>query len=144
MTERHVGFSGTRLGMSEPQAAKVKELILGYDWMHHGDCVGADHEAHALAQHLGLCTKSHPPVDGRLRAYCVANIVARPKPFLVRDRDIVAETEALVAAPASSNRAGGTWATIGYALDAGKPVTIVLPDGSAQHHAGKTIIASET
>lgn len=136
MVERRVGFTGTRLGMSEEQLTVVESLIRNYDWLHHGDCFGADAEAHLIAVRLGLQTKAHPPRCSTLRAFCRADVTADPKPYLVRDRDIVDETAALIATPAHRKQTGGTWATISFARAAGKPVTIVFPDGTAQHDPG--------
>ncbi len=73
MGESRVGFSGTRNGMTPPQARSVAELLSPYGWLHHGDCIGP----------AGL-----------------------------------------------TESGGGTWATARYARKIGKPVTLVLPDGS--------------
>lgn len=49
------------------------------------------------------------------------------------NRDIVAETDELIATPKGfqEERRSGTWATVRYALKARKPVTVIWPDGAA-------------
>lgn len=134
MTERHVGFTGTRLGMSEEQMAVVASLLRRYGWLHHGDCFGADAEAHRIAIRLGVRTHAHPPRINTLRAFCAADVIAIPKPYMARNADIVAESCALIAAPAGvePGTGSGTWGTIRLALHAKKPVTVVMPDGRMQ------------
>lgn len=142
MTKRHVGFTGTRHGMTDWQAEVLEHLLIsgGYKWLHHGDCVGADRGAHEIARHLGLLVKAHPPIATRLRAFCTADICAKPRPYLERDQNIVDETEALIATPktAQPQLGSGTWATINMARSAGKQVTIILPSGAVvRFHANQ-------
>lgn len=130
----HIGFTGTRAGMTHVQAAGVAELIRGYGWLHHGDCDGSDKQVHGIAGEIGMMTESHPPSNPALRAYCKADIINEPKPYLDRDRDIVDATCRLIAAPAGMTEElrSGTWTTVRYARRVGKPVTIVFPDGSVR------------
>lgn len=136
-SDRHVGFSGTRRGMTVWQAAAVGELIRDYAWLDHGDCVGSDAQAHAMAQASGLRTAIHPPTDGSQRAYCQgADIEHAPRAYLTRNRAIVSVADHFVAAPrevAEVWRGSGTWAAIRYARTLRKPLSIVFEDGSVQH-----------
>lgn len=54
------------------------------------------------------------------------------KGHLARNRDIVNESGIMLAAPAemTEQARGGTWYTIKYARKVGKPLVIVLPDGT--------------
>lgn len=134
-----VGFTGTRQGMTHPQRVMVEALLtaLACDEFHHGDCDGADSEAHDIAAHgLLLAVVVHPPSDSRLRAHRAPPMgtggrVCPPKPYHDRNRDIVDETEVLVAAPAEAieQSKGGTWWTVRYALSVGRTVYIVAPSG---------------
>jgi hypothetical protein len=137
------GFTGSRYGMTTPQMRAVSgylsHILLIHDTaepagiqVRHGDCIGSDAQFHVIATVLGCRTVAHPPLNERLRAYCAADEILPPKDYLARDRDIVAGSAALVATPGTSSwqRHSGTWTTIGYAVDAGLPVTVCLPDGT--------------
>lgn len=121
--EMRIGFSGTRLGMNDKQRAEFAELITLYRPIefHHGDCVGADAEAHAIVRaQLGSRCRiiSHPCKNRMMRAFCVAEETRSAKAPIDRNHDIVNETDHLIAAPATMIevvRGSGTWATIRYA-----------------------------
>jgi hypothetical protein len=128
-----VGFSGSRLGMTAPQLAQIAHLLEehGATELHHGDCVGADAEVHALAVARGIRVVLHPPKDPKLRAFCLAAESRPPKGYLVRNADIVRETDLLLAAPSGPEQPrSGTWATIRRAIELGRPVCVVLPSGA--------------
>jgi len=130
-----LGFSGTRDGMTPEQDYAVAKLIRDFNptEAHHGDCVGADAEFHDLIRTgTDASVIIHPPIKNTWRAFCTATYSREPKGYLARDRDIVDETDRLVAAPKTFHQVShsGTWYTIGYALSVGKPVTIVWPDGT--------------
>lgn len=133
-----VGFSGSRNGLSLPQAAVVVEVLADADEFHHGDCVGADEAAHRLARSVGVRTVGHPPTYRGLRAFCDVDEERPPLPFLQRNRRIVAETDLLVACPAEAFEVirSGTWTTIRYARAAKRPVVVVSRDGSRVQVAG--------
>jgi hypothetical protein len=130
----HVGFSGTRRGMTGEQsrALRLSLASLGDAVLHHGDAVGADAEAHEQAVALGWSVIIHPPINDAWRARKAASEERAPKPYLVRNRDIVDETELLVAAPADAveHLQSGTWSTVRYARRLGRPISIIRPDGS--------------
>lgn len=138
-----VGFTGTQHGMTEDQVrAIIKVLIqLGMDEFHHGDCVGADEMAHHVAEKLCVPIVIHPPSNQAKRAFCKQAhgnpfpvTVLPEKPYLDRNHNIVDATDALVAAPRLRNeeQRSGTWATIRYARNLGRPHVIIFPDGTTQ------------
>lgn len=134
-----VGFTGTREGMTPEQRIALRYLLLEHlpKEVHHGDCLGADSEFHNAA--IALCCPViviHPPSNNQLRAFCGGDAVREPKPYLDRNRDIVDETDVLIAAPKemeppASLKGHGTWSTYFYAKDKAKKRTyLVLPDGT--------------
>lgn len=137
-----LGFTGTQVGMTAPQLAALKRVLRVYNptEFHHGDCIGADAQAHeSVALYTLAHIVIHPPVDERKRAWC--NIVKvspeqrvlEPKPYLVRNKDIVNASEGLLATPKGPEELrSGTWSTIRYARKCSKKVLIVWPDGSEE------------
>lgn len=133
-----IGFTGTRRGMTPIQRARVRhELFNRTAWFdrgefHHGDCIGADAQAHELAAELGYATHAHPPTDPSWRTRCAADVVHEALPYLERDRVIAAVCDVLVAAPDGPERlrGSGTWATVRAARRMGRAVVVVGPDGS--------------
>jgi hypothetical protein len=128
------GFTGTSSGMTMAQKYALKNFLAGASGeFHHGDCVGADAEAHGIAIECGYCPFVHPPTNYAKRAWMeVPRHCMRPeRPYLERNRDIVRETIALIAAPAEFEEQprGGTWYTVRYARKLGKTVVLILPDG---------------
>lgn len=132
----NVGFSGTRHGMTEVQLTKVSEIIRDRaKRLSHGDCIGSDAQAHAIAFNARIPIHLHPPENEVLRAFCSgAEVEYEPKPYNDRNRDIVDKNDFLLAAPdlRSANTKSGTWSTIRYAMKRGKPVYVVFPDGSSE------------
>ena len=133
---RHLGFTGTRFGMKPPQHAAVRDVIvsLGEVTGHHGDCVGADAEFHALLRELGHRVIGHPPVDDEHRAWCQFDDQVEPLTHMKRNRAIVAIAHIMIGAPfeMTAQERGGTWLTIKMARKAGKPLVIVFPDGTLE------------
>jgi len=124
-----IGFTGTRRGMSTLQAFQLRaQLIkLGATEFHHGDCLGADSDAHAVAKELGILIYIHPPSDSKLRAYNKGFKHYFPLPYLECNHAIVDTTELLIAAPSSmtAERRSGTWATVRYAIKQNKPIHLL-------------------
>lgn len=130
----HIGFTGTRQGMTPTQRAAVRELLAAHPGavLHHGDAIGADAQAHDIAIALRCSVVVHPPTDGKDRAFKPSPDIRAPRPYLDRNRDIVRETTMLIAVPAEAveQHRSGTWSTVRYARKLGRPISIVLPDGS--------------
>ena len=130
-----VGFTGTRQGMTAAQQSTLEEelrrLYLLPTEFHHGDCIGADEQAHALALDLNYLVVLHPPTKIRFRAFCSgASATRAPHPYIWRNHNIVNECNQLFACPESDERLrSGTWATIRYARKQGKPTYIITPQG---------------
>jgi hypothetical protein len=85
-----------------------------------------------LARALWFKVFVHPPDDDTRRAYCGVHParLAAPKPYLMRNKDIVDQTSILVAAPKGpEEKRSGTWATVRYARKLGRPIYICYPDG---------------
>jgi hypothetical protein len=57
-----VGFTGTRGGLAHAQRHRVQALLAHYRpaYLVHGDAVGADAEADAVAAALGIPRKARP------------------------------------------------------------------------------------
>ncbi len=129
-----VGFTGTREGMSPNQRFELAEglVAIGARELHHGDCVGADAQAHVIARQLGLRVVGHPPRLSALRAFCVCDELMEPRPYLRRNREIVASVELLVAAPRTMTRTrgatSGTWYTVNHAENCRLPCVVLLRD----------------
>lgn len=120
--------------MTDAQRAKVNRLLreLAPIWAHHGDCIGADDQFHDLAKLAGAKIMLHPPEKPDLRAFRLGDDIAREKPYLARNRDIVNACEVLIATPKEHgwSQSGGTWYTINYAYQQGVETVVVWPDGS--------------
>lgn len=117
-----LGFTGTRTGMTDRQKQELHAFLSGTDiWgvegLHHGDCVGADAEAHEIAKSLSIYVVVHPPIDPKFRAWCVGDEMRDEKPYIERNHDIVDETGYLFVAPRTEKEQvrSGTWATYRYA-----------------------------
>jgi len=126
-----VGFTGTREGMSQFQK---EELILQLYKLvptefHHGDCVGADEEAHEIVRQFfpDSIIVVHPPKNPYKRAYKVGDVTMYVEDYLPRDMNIVNETEFLIGAPLVNKptKSSGTWFTIEYAQSLKRPHRIL-------------------
>jgi hypothetical protein len=132
--ERIIGFTGTREGMTPRQKATVLRLFIEnmpFTFV-HGDCVGADDNAHDLAIRVGAPVVQRPSTFTGQRAFGAgAKKVYPPKPPLDRNREIVEGSDLLIATPKGfvEEPRGGTWYTIRYARQVRKPLIIVWPDG---------------
>jgi hypothetical protein len=119
-----IGFTGARMGMSVNQILEVTELLSIYRVveLHHGDCVGADAEVHAIAKGMDIYVVVHPPLDPKHRAWCEGDEMRDELPYIERNHNIVDETQRLIVAPRTDHeiRRSGTWATYRYAKDQAK------------------------
>lgn len=128
-----VSFTGTRQGMTDEQIESLYKALSSHavDEFHHGDCVGADADAHDVAVDLGIPVAIRPSNLREQRAFCTnCTILAKPMPPLVRNHNLVDDCDLLIATPSGSEvRRSGTWATIRYAKKR-VATSIIWPDGS--------------
>lgn len=108
---------------------RYKHLIASF---HHGDCIGADAEAHDIAvEELGVeRIWIHPGNNPRKRAYKDSPHISAPAGNLDRNRWIVTRTDVLIGAPSTREEVlrSGTWMTIREARDRQKkPYRILEP-----------------
>jgi len=133
-----IGITGTSEGATRAQAWTLRAVFAGLHRagaveLHHGDCVGVDAAADAMAQELGWRVIQHPPQDLRRRAFCPGAAEVRyPRPFLDRNTDIVRESDLLVAVPEQAMEVlrSGTWSTVRRGRALRRPCWIVRPDGT--------------
>ena len=103
---------------------------LGATVLHHGDCQGGDSEAHDIARQLGLYIVGHPPLSEGLRAFRECDELRQPQEYMVRNRNIVLETQTLIGTPAGAERLrSGTWATLRFTKKVKRPWIAISPDG---------------
>lgn len=139
-----IGFTGTQQGMTSDQELMLRNIVgelVGEDVdegapfeFHHGDCIGADAEAHdSMVMEYGVycAVVIHPPTDEKKRAHRVGAAERAPKPYLRRNEDIVSECSVLIATPAQDMEItrSGTWSTVRKARKLRKTVYVILPDG---------------
>ncbi len=128
-----IGFTGARRGMRFDQKQVVWKLLskLCPDKVHHGDCVGSDANFHQVARQMFFYVVRHPPIDLEQRAFCDFDEDRSAEEYLHRNRNIVDETDLLIAVSRSTEEIlrSGTWSTIRYAHSQHKPIYIVLPNG---------------
>lgn len=134
-----VGFTGTRRGLTKAVDYALRDVFSDLQGvMAHGCCAGADRQAHAIwrAAQRRIEPFRHP---GDLSQYQWARnvwwrgeILFNVIPHLQRNKVIVDRCGVLVAAPgeAQGQLRSGTWSTIRYARRVGRPVIMVLPNGS--------------
>lgn len=150
-----VGFTGTKQGMTVVQEDSVGHLVDSFtdEWFgldrifgHHGDCIGADAQFHDI---LLRCWPDrsyiviHPPKNDKYRAFCHHfNEIREPKDYGVRDKDIVKETDVLIATPRGFGEElrSGTWMTIRIARKLNKDIYIIWPDGKVEKEINKDVI----
>lgn len=135
-----IGFTGTRDGMTFPQAQALWRYLGQVDsadgriQFHHGDCLGADADAHSIALHYDFSIIGHPPVESSGRAFCEFDEVRPAQPFLKRNHEIVDETEILLVAPKTKEEQlrSGTWATYRYAVKQRRRIVLFYPNGEVE------------
>ena len=92
------GFTGTKEGLSQNQHQALSGLLNKINVLHHGDCVGADEQAHNIVvANPEILIYIHPPLQSKLRAYCkLATMTYEVKPYIERNHDIVDATNCLI------------------------------------------------
>ena len=140
-----LGFTGSRMGMTAAQAATFKRLISeeNVTLFVHGDCVGADAEAHdmieAIKPEVNIVVA--PSLNATLRAWRKprTGVLCEARASVDRNRAIAVMCEMLVATPRQRvvSTSGfilpsGTEQTINFALDYGRPVRVIKEDGTIE------------
>src|SRR5215510_8233723 len=123
-----IGFTGTREGMTDEQKHLFRFHIVnqpldmfGWNEFRHGDCVGADSDAHTIILDLRKLVPfkmiGHPSDLGKYRAHREFDEINEVKPPLTRNWEIVKNIDVLIACPstAEEQRRSGTWTTVRYA-----------------------------
>lgn len=138
-----VGFSGTRQGMTNDQVLHVHMLLgdlryAGATQVTHGMCQGSDKQFHDMAKALGYFTIGCPGVTAEgspyMRARVECDLVLPEKPFLVRNLQIVRESDLMIVTPKEREeqfKGSGVWAAIRYTRKDHKPLVILWPDGGS-------------
>jgi hypothetical protein len=127
-----IGFTGTRLGMNEKQKSYLHNYLTSLTdakEFHHGDCIGADEQAHDIARGLNINVYIHPPIVQFARAFKTGTMYPA-KSFIERNHDIVDSCDLLIATPNTRKEKlrSGTWATVRYARKQHKAIKIIYPD----------------
>lgn len=130
---RVYAFSGTRDGMTDRQLEALFSILS--EWtgkLLYGNCVGADAQAHDMAQELGYEIEIFPGPSEAMSARRTASVMHPPSPFLKRNMEMVSRCCVLIAAPRTSAEVmrSGTWSSIRYARKLGRKTIILSPDGS--------------
>jgi hypothetical protein len=126
-----IGFTGTQLGMSQHQEEQfvLKMFELNPTEFHHGDCIGADADAHDIVREFFPDVKivGHIPESNAKRAFKKCDEYRNPLPYLIRNHNIVDETEFLFGSPKADSEElrSGTWSTIRYARKLNRPHTVL-------------------
>lgn len=134
-----VSFTGTRKGMNYKQHVAFRRLIrrLKPTRFVHGNCIGADADAHRIVG--GECPNTPRSIWPSTLADTQARTTReqrdtwhKAKPPLERNHDIVDEGEVLIVVPAGFREVirSGTWAAVRYARKRGTRIIIIWPDGS--------------
>jgi hypothetical protein len=117
-----VGFTGSRDGMSQFQKEQLVVLLSQMEFVefHHGDCKGADAEAHDIVREFfpHVRIHVHPPKIEFMRAFKEGDVMYEPDEYLPRDERIVNITDLLIGAPKNTDfeeKRSGSWYTIRYA-----------------------------
>jgi hypothetical protein len=145
----HIGFTGTQRGMTEPQLRHIETLLeavgrshaAGRKFLHHGDCVGADAQAHWLSLRIGYAIHLHPPSNPAKRAWCRGwRHCEVEQPYMVRNQAIVDWCSVLLVTPSGleeNQPRSGTWATVRRARRKGIPIHIIQPSGLVTEERGQ-------
>ncbi len=133
-----IGFTGTQTGMIDDQKIRLRGILLYYDptEFHHGDCIGADKEAHLICKDTPTKIIIHPPIDSKKRAFCKnAYEILEEKEYIKRNHDMVNVCDLLIACPSTAHEVtrSGTWATVRYARKTETNYLIINPNGEMSH-----------
>ena len=132
-----IGFTGTRHGMSDKQLKEFKNIILikEVEEFHHGMCIGSDKQAHDFIEEekkkeRKIKIVGHPPSFKKFMVECDCDIYMKPYDYLKRNKNIVDETDMLIATPDTKERVrSGTWSTVRYARKKSKKIYVIHKNG---------------
>ena len=134
MTNLCIGFTGTQAGLTPKAVEILTSNLRSYREDHHfinfrhGDCVGADAQAHDIAMALGFTVIIHPPLINSMRAHKKGHQWHPARPYLERNKNIVRGCHLLVACPKDSMNEelrSGTWSTVRFARKAQKSILLI-------------------
>ena len=137
-----IGFTGTQVGMTAEQKRIFTGIVQAFIGklveFHHGDCIGADEQAHNILFWLrdkhecNLEIHVHPPENSSKRAWKLGDMTHKAKPYLDRNKDIVDSCDFMVAISRTGTEElrSGTWSTIRYARKMSVPCLVISPNGN--------------
>lgn len=135
----NLGFTGTRNGMSDAQAAVFEGMLTDVSVFRHGSCQGADVEAARIirkvyGQKVKIIALPGPDDDHYRQDSGVDDEVLPGRTHFARNRAIVAGSDMMIATPAANTwqERGGTFYTANYSIKVGKPLIVIWPDGSIE------------
>lgn len=138
----NLGITGTRYGMNKAQqkafittVSKLLEKYPTLNTFHQGCCIGVDTESARLMKNLyGFIVIDHPPTNKSLVGDFVGDQAREDKNYLARNRDIVNESQVMIAITNQMTMpeppSGGTWYTLNYSIKNKKETYHIKPDGS--------------
>lgn len=136
---KHLAFTGTKKGATQDQLDTLLSLLVeyrdkGYQWMHNGDCIGADNQAGLLWLRLNRKILLHPPTEDKYRGFLPYYQSFEPRSYLYRDQHMVEMSKVLFATPYTFHEEtrSGTWTTVRYARKLRRRIFIINPDGGIQ------------
>lgn len=128
--------SQTQLGMTKEQTISfIKNFPNEATEFHHGDCIGADTQAHMIIRESkNIPIHIHEPEIPDKRSFLRGDFHHNPRPYLNRNIDIVDMTDLLIACPKTNSMIirSGTWFTIRYAKKEKKKIMIIYPSGTIE------------
>lgn len=132
-----ISFTGTRKGMTASQKTCFESVLKSSKatLLIHGDCLGADADAHIVANKLSVEIHKRPCNLESQRAFMVGGtIIAEPENPLDRNRKIINDGDILVGCPGmlEEELRSGTWAAIRWARKINKPIILLWPDGKVE------------
>jgi hypothetical protein len=117
-----LGLSGSRYGATENQEKYFRKFLKKHHRLikefHHGDCEGWDSLSHEIIreEYPEIKIIIHPPKSKKWRGMNKGDQEREKKDYLERNKDIVQESDLILAFPKDKNMKGsGTWHTINYA-----------------------------
>jgi hypothetical protein len=138
--EQCVGVTGSQYGMTMRQFRVVYLLLKelrkkSYTKLRHGDCIQSDENMALMGWAMGYEIIGHPPDNVSKRAHFPSDWEEKPAPYLVRNHRLVRQCQYLIATPRATSmraqgRAGGTVATVRYAVTFPRAGHVVWPNGT--------------